>query len=86
MAPKTSIELLGRYSQTSGMQMKGVTIDQDRNHTTPTYKLESSSTSIIVGLRQKFWSRLDPVGRRRPCIGRGGAFAQLPSDGMLMER
>ena len=54
VAPKTSIELLGRYSQTSGMQMKGVTIDQDRNRTTPTYKLKSSSTSIMVGLRQKF--------------------------------
>ena len=54
MAPKTSIELPGRYSQTSGMQMKGVTIDQDRNRTTPTYKLKSSSTSIMVGLRQKF--------------------------------
>ena len=54
MVPKTSIELPGRYSQTSGMQMKGVMIDQDRNRTTPAYKLKNSSTSIMVGLRQKF--------------------------------
>lgn len=54
VAPKASIELLGRYSQTSGIQMKGVTIDQDLSRTTPNYKLKSSSTSIMVGLRQKF--------------------------------
>ena len=54
VTPETSIELLGRHSRTSGMQMKGVTIDQDLSRTTPTYKLKSSSTSIMVGLRQKF--------------------------------
>ena len=54
VTPKTSIELLGRYSQTSGLKMKGVTIDQDLTRTTPNYKLETSSTSVMLGLRQKF--------------------------------
>ncbi|MDQ1157573.1 opacity protein-like surface antigen [Sphingomonas sp. SORGH_AS 950] len=54
VAPMTSIEVLGRYAKTSGLRMKGVTLDQDLSRSTTDYKLKSSSTSLMIGLRQKF--------------------------------
>ena len=52
--PKTSFELLGRYSQTSGMKIEGAAIDENFKRQSMDYKLKNASTSIMVGLRQKF--------------------------------
>ena len=54
VAPKTSIELLGRYSQTSGMKIEGAAIDENFKRQYLDYNLKNASTSIMVGLRQKF--------------------------------
>ena len=54
VAPKTSIELLGRYSQTSGMRMEGAAIDENYKRQSMDYKLKNTSTSVMLGLRQKF--------------------------------
>lgn len=54
IAPKTSIELLGRYSQTSGLRMEGAAIDENFQRQSMDYKLKNSSTSVMVGVRQKF--------------------------------
>lgn len=54
VTPKTSVELLGRYSQTSGLEMKAAAIDENLARQTMNYKLKNTATSIMVGLRQKF--------------------------------
>ncbi|KTT69455.1 outer membrane protein [Sphingomonas endophytica] len=54
VTPQTSIELLGRYSQTGGMKVKGVSLDESLVRQTTDYKMKNTSTSIMVGLRQKF--------------------------------
>jgi len=46
--------LLGRYSQTSGMKVQGAAIDENLTRQSMDYKLKNTSTSIMVGLRQKF--------------------------------
>ena len=54
VTPQTSIELLGRYSQTAGLKMKAVALDENLARQTVDYKLKNTSTSIMVGVRQKF--------------------------------
>ena len=54
VAPKTSIELLGRYAQTSAMRIAGAAIDENRNRQSMNYTLKNTSTSIMLGLRQRF--------------------------------
>lgn len=54
VTPQTSIELLGRYSQTAGLKVKGVSLDESLVRQTTEYRMKNTSTSIMVGLRQKF--------------------------------
>ncbi|APX64734.1 outer membrane beta-barrel protein [Sphingomonas sp. gentR] len=54
VTPQTAIEVLGRYSQTTGLRMKGTAIDENLVRQTMDYKLKNTSVSIMAGIRQKF--------------------------------
>jgi hypothetical protein len=54
VTPQTAIEVLGRYSQTTGLRMKDTAIDENLVPQTMDYKLKNTSVSIMAGIRQKF--------------------------------
>lgn len=61
LTPKTTLEIAGRYAQTSALDFKGRTVTVTGTGatavptaTTAMYKPKTSSTSLMIGLRQKF--------------------------------
>lgn len=55
VSPGTTLELAGRYSRTGGIDMKGTTIlNAAGDKVELGYKARASSTSVMIGVRQKF--------------------------------